>query len=254
MSKELKVKEETKLAVAPQNEGWGAGENVDAQDLSTPVILIGQSTSEAVKNGEVKYGQIYDSLTKNIIADKNQTLDIIVFKYRKKWFITKGPQFVRIENFTAENANEPYEWTVNGETFQRSQVIEFIALNAKEVQENGQLAFPYAINFMKGSRSAGKTIATICSKLRAIGKSSASCTFTISAIEESNDKGQKYYVFNAKQGRQTTAEEQAIAKYWYDQSSTLKVVEEHEAPVIAKDTTTVQTPSNKKNIDEDLVF
>lgn len=251
----MKELEKKQTAQAPAvNTSWGASEGIDSSDLITPMLLIGQSVSDAVKDGEVKYGEMYDSLTRTVLAKKNEAIDVIVFKARKKWFIEKlvGTKmtFLKFEDFTPENANEPFNYEINGEQYQRSMVLEFFCLLASDIAKDKESAFPYALSLMKTNRHAGKIVATICSKLKMIGKSSASVTFTVNAKTQMNESQQEYYVFDIKQGRATTDEEQAIAKKWYDMTNSIQIKVDN--PNSATASTAAKVSKNK--IEDDLQF
>jgi len=205
MNKELELKKQNELANV---ESFGIADNIESSDLTIPFINIGQGISDAVKKGLVKYGELYDSITNEVLASVNEKLEVIFIKMDKALFVTsgeKGNKFERIEPFTRDYL---YNEEINGVKYQRSLVYRYFCILAKDIKEGSP--FPFAISLMKSNIGTAKKLNTIFSRMKIAKKSSFNYIFDVSVKEEGSGNG-TYNAFDIKQGRITTEEEAKVA-------------------------------------------
>jgi len=243
MSKELKIKEDTSVAI---DDNFGVADGLSASDLTIPSIKIGQAITAEVKAGEIKYGEIFESVGTEVLAKPGEKLEAIFLKVEKCLFVTsgeKGNKFERIDPFV-----EGYDYTeeVNGVKYQKSLSYRYYVVLAKDIKAG--LPFPCVLNLMKSNMKVAKKLNTIFSKMRLAQKKSHEFVFNIFGSEVGSDNG-TYYVFNVNQERTTTKEESEAAKFIFDMIGKTKLKID-DAPVdrIEAD------PSTKKNIEDDLQF
>ena len=75
--------QETELDVEYLNEVAGQGfENMGTDETAVPRLLIAQSNSDVVTNGQVPVGHFYNSITGK---DYGDTIDVIVCFFQKVW-------------------------------------------------------------------------------------------------------------------------------------------------------------------------
>jgi hypothetical protein len=204
------------------HEAWGT-ENIDANDVFIPKLLIAQTNSEVLnlKNG-IESGDFYDTVSKS----KIHPVEVVVFKTFKTWQIMRKaqgksrPEYVSTVSFSPENAN--WKWTEGD--IMRNLVMNFYVL----LVENGVLKStqPYLLPLSRTSLSAGKNISTKLLALRQEGKPAAGYTFLLSTTMIKDADNNKYYVANAKPHRPTTSEEIESAKEWFYSSSVFKIQED----------------------------
>jgi hypothetical protein len=207
------------------NTAWGA-EEISADDILLPKILLMQGLSQAVTDEKARIGDMLDNLNGQVIGDKNTPVEIIVFKTTKTWIIfedknnTGSMEYVRQEPMTAANQNWPMEEVMGGLKVRRDRALNFYCLLPSQIA-SGE-AFPYLVSMRRTSYTAGKKLVTYFTKLKLANQPTASRVFALSCKKQENDKG-TFYVFDAAMSRQSTPEEIKAAHDWYQIISTATV-------------------------------
>jgi hypothetical protein len=197
---------------------------LDTGDILIPRVLLMQSTSEAVGDGLAQFGDVVNSVTKEKLGDFNNAIDVIPLKPTKYWCISDmsgtTPKFMRIEPFTAQNANLPWEDMENGKPIRRDMSLDFYCLLSKEVELGD--AFPVVLSFRRTSYPAGKTLASHLMKLGILGKPAFSKTVTLKLLRQKKDTN-TFAVWSVLPGRACTTDELSLAKTWATALSTVAV-------------------------------
>ena len=146
-------------------------------------------------------------------------------------------EFRSITPMTAANKDEPLEFMVNGQQWRRDRALNFYVLlpedikrelKAMEVAKAGGMPdpddalIPHVVSFRRTSYPAGKDLATHFKKAEHFNVSPAVKTFYLDSEVQKNDQG-IYQVFKVVKARDTTVEELAVAKRWYDTLQKAKV-------------------------------
>ncbi len=192
------VKQQNAVAIAEDFSagGWDT-EVIDTKDIIIPKILLMHPTSDLVKKGDRNQGEIIKSTSGEVVAKRNEKFDVIVFEKWKEWRIMKkNPQsgrfeYVRLEAWTPENDNNPWEYTENGETYRRDKTITGM-----------KVADAYARALMDKQPPTRQV-------------------FKIGA-ELVNGKEETFFAFTAEPGEGTTPEMRAAALQWRQVVQTAK--------------------------------
>jgi hypothetical protein len=219
MNQELVNSETTQIV--PQS-SWGS-EGVDRGDVLIPKLLLQQALSKFVVDGKAKAGDLVDSLTGEVLGDKNTPVEVIPFLMTKSFRIMELEgnkyEYRRIEPITPENTDSALEYEEGGKKFRRDRCLNFFLLLANQAGQAD--AFPYAVTFTRTSLTAGKLLATHFAKMAMLKAPPASKTLNLSCSMVKNDLG-SFYVFGVTSGRATAPGELSNAYNWYKTLSTQK--------------------------------
>lgn len=216
----VKVEETSTELALLTDASWGAGVDLQIDDLQIPKLLIMQFTSPQVKQPKstVRAGQIVDSIDSRFMGDDETPVELIIFDTFKTFKVMtekvgdEAQERIRVERVTPENADAPLAFVENGRNLVRDKVINYYCLLAGE---NVSASLPYVLSLTRTSMNAAKALNTMIARLKANNKGSASTTFLLTTKYEEGKKG-TYYVASLKAGRPTTAEELQAARSWYD--------------------------------------
>ena len=216
MSKEI-VKVDSKQGLAVIS-GLMDATPIATNDLIIPKLLLMQPVSSLVADKKAAPGDIVNSLEGKVVGNEKEALEVIPYKCVKTWvrFQDMGrgkPRFVSQDPVTETDAVRPRQEEINGEIFTNFETINYYCLRPSEVEAGEFL--PYVISFRSTSYKAGKTLETFRAKFQDYGKPICIKTFKIGSRQEENDQG-RYYTFTVEQGRDTTVEEMAQIKPWFD--------------------------------------
>lgn len=230
MSKQAKVKnvpaqkEETAVAMtAPVDQAWGS-EGLSSSDILVPKLLLMQGLSKKVNDGEAQQGQIIDSISgevvggiTNIKTKAGEKVKLVAFSSNKTWIESEkiGEKFEYRKQYayTPENASQDRELVVNGIEVRRDLVLNFYVLRTDQIEAG--TAFPLAISFRRTSMKAGRKIATMAAKLKALGnKPLAFKNIELSVVHMQNDQGQ-FWGFDVNEGEQSTPKQLEVAYHWH---------------------------------------
>ncbi len=118
---------------------------VSSTDIVLPRLLLMQSTSEFVGEGQAKLGDLVNSQTKEVIGGITQSIDIIPLKKIEKIFVydaTSQPQkFLKVIDATPKNLALPYEDVEDGMMVKRFRAFTFRILLRGDMAAN--VAYPY---------------------------------------------------------------------------------------------------------------
>lgn len=233
----------TKKAVVKKEEGTNlpaasamplGTENIDSEDISIPKILCAQKMSDAVDDGDVKPGDFYESLNREILDEYDKTdpkgIKLVFFGSYKQWIVNEDGKFKEILEYTAQNKNLPAEEVIDGKTYKRYVAHNYYCLPYGDVLADPEASFPHVISFKSTSTKAARTINTVVMKMAKKGLPLWSTVFEINRVQKENEKG-KYYVMTAKAGVPAEESVKKECHYWYDQlmSAKAKFVVDSEA-------------------------
>lgn len=196
--------------------GWDT-EVIDTKDIIIPKILLMHPTSDLVKKGERNQGDIIKSTTGEVVAKRGDKFEVIVFEKWKEWRIMKkNPQsgrfeYVRLEPWTTENDNAPWEYTEGADTFRRDKTMNFYGVLAKEAEAGN--AFPVKLSFVRTSFKTGHKIADAYARALMEKQPPTRQIFKV-GTELVNGKEETFFAFTVEFGANTTEKQKAQALTW----------------------------------------
>lgn len=200
---------------APES-AWGA-ENISAQDIVIPKILLMQGMSKLVSDGRAAVGDLVDSITVEKLGNRKEPLSFIPFLTFKTWIESKKKgekyEFVRQVPMDATNEDLPVEFTEGESIMRRDRSLNVYVLLPRDIAR-GEGVMPYVISFRRTSYQGGKTLATMIQKLAEFNKPAASKTFELIVADKENDKG-KFVVLTVGEKGVTPRESMNLAYKWY---------------------------------------
>lgn len=200
----------------------GASERIDKDDIRIPKLHLMQQMSDLVQSEVAKKGEYRNSVTNELLGAKNEKpVELIIFKKNKVWheISTETKKYLRTVAFYG-NEDLPFEGPdVDGVIVHRDKVLQYFCLLANEVKENPETAFPYCVDFKRTSRNAGAFLESTFLKMRGGGLPSYAKTFTLTAVERSNDHG-TYWVKEVGVGRDVTQAEANLTETWINHLAT----------------------------------
>jgi hypothetical protein len=216
--KDMVVKEKN-FPVAAQSfaEGGWDQEALDATDVLIPNLLLMHPTSDLVKKGEKVQGDIIRSTNGEVLAKRNEAVEIIVFEKWKDWRIMKkNPQsaryeYVRKDAWTAENDQAPWDYTEDGEAFRRDKTLHFYGLLVKDINENR--AFPVRLSFVRTSYKAGLKIADAYERAIMEKQAPIRMSFKI-GTELVMGKNESFFAFTVAYENETSQEQMRECLKW----------------------------------------
>ena len=200
----------------PIDAAWGEAPTLSAQDILIPKILAMQGLSDFVTDGEAKFGEFRDSVTKELLGSIDKPVEVIPFKMEKVWieYTKKGDkfEFAGVVPITPANEGLELEFTKDGKECRRDRCMNFYVLLASETEKAG--ALPKIVSFRRTSSRAGKQLATMMYVTnRNAGLSPAGKVVALGGSKESNDKG-TYVILNITEKEETTEAQVAVALKW----------------------------------------
>lgn len=216
VNKEVATTTKNELSAAAMS--WG-NDSVSASDILISKILLMQSLSEFVVDDKASPGDLVDSVTGAVLAEKGKTLEVIPISMFKNTVVEKFNgskwEFETVRSFMAgDDKFENREYEENGVKYRINPALNFYVLRADQAGQPD--ALPYVASFRRTSMKAGKVIATHFAKA-SMSKASPACrTILISSKSEKGDQG-PYQVFQVQEGRKTANEEIMAAYKWFTQ-------------------------------------
>ena len=211
MANEPVVSNQNALSTASAEDLWGQSQ-VSAKDVVLPKIRILQGQSQAVLDGDAKFGQIIENLGGEVLGDFEKPVHLIPFHMEKLWvkYDCSGPkrQFKGIEPMVDENLE--WRYTENGVPMERDYTFQFYALPV----EGSADAIPHVVQFSRTSSRAGKVLATLMYLTnRNAGLLPPAFTVNLKAVKKANDDG-TWGAFDIAKDRKSTDKEIESAKRW----------------------------------------
>lgn len=200
------------------------------QDMIVPTIKLMQATTELVKDDKAAAGE-YRKSTGELLAEKNDELELIIFKLDKYFAINqmemgqngkeKVPGTYRREEFNVDLARE-WEFAQDGKEYRRELVYSFYVLVANS---NGQEVFnqvPSIISFRSSAKKAAKTWLSKLQNMRASKQEPHSHVFLLGRSKETKGKN-SWLIPTVSVGRPTTKDEQAAVTLWRNEFKTKEI-------------------------------
>lgn len=221
-TKEVAVRNEAAPPAVPEEMlgTWGMDEDIDNRDILIGKVIPMQSNSKFVAEQEIaSAGELRDSVTKELLAEKDEALEFIVFKTFKTWIIEKkvGKDWEYEETVDVTPDNVDWEWEdedEEGNEIKRTMSLNFYGILPKELEEKGT-CFPRVISFRSTSYYGGRQLISFLKILQAQKLPPASKVFELSLEKRSNDKRQSWYVMNVQEGRSAEETELGEAFKWF---------------------------------------
>jgi hypothetical protein len=170
-----------------------------------------------VKEGKRNQGEIIKSTNGDLIAKRNETVDVIVFAKWKEWRIMKkNPQsgrfeFDRLEAWTEQNDLLEWDFEENGNVMRRDKTLNFYAILAKEAE--AQKAYPIKLSFVRTGFKTGHKLADAYSRAMMEKQPPTRQIFKLGS-ELIQGKEESYFAFTVSEGTATTEAQRANALYW----------------------------------------
>jgi hypothetical protein len=237
MTKEVAIKMEN-LPGDVLSSNWGAVEGLDTNDLLVPKIYHMQAISKLVQDGAARPGEFCDSLTGEVLAKKDEKLQLIIFGSYKTMIVkSEMPggkwKLHKIVSITPQNASEwasrPFIEEIDHVQYQNNLTYNYLCLLPKKINE-----LPYVLSLGSTKTKVAKKLNTMLSKLSQAKKPGASVVFDFTSTTEKNDQG-SWAGLEVTQGRNATPEELVAAHAWYVKSKTQKFVASEEAHTETED-------------------
>lgn len=189
-----------------------------------PKLQIMQSTSDQVKKGNAKYGEVRDNVKQGLLADLTKPFTCVPFHVVKKWEVNEVKIVGRDEEvtfrpdlsvlITTQNEDLPREEELDAvTTLRRRTVYQFFVLLEGH-------SLPCVLDLKSFNETPAKQLITQMYIANAEeGKVPPAYTATFQPKTRTNKKNQEFIVLDFKVGRESTAEEIAKAFKWYQQVS-----------------------------------
>lgn len=194
---------------------WGSNESSSA-DIVIPKIQLMQQMSKKVIAGEAKMGELCDSVTGEVLGDKDKPLKVIPFHMEKFFMVQKEVkqgnklkyEYDHIEKISAANENAPWNFEHEGVKYKRVYTRNFYVIVPGKV-------LPYVIGFSSTSSKAGKELATEM-YVKNVMQNKAPCATMVNlgcSIETTDDG--TYAVKTVRPVGDTSKEDIALAYKWF---------------------------------------
>jgi hypothetical protein len=218
MTKEVVKKQDTELAPCEQNSFVN---DLDANDIIIPKVLLMQAISKLVEADKAKQGDFVHSLDEIVVGSReNKPVEFIVLDMYKTLQTYENDKYVKTESLTPENTNLAYEELAGGVKINRTKTMNYYVIRPSDV--DNMTVFPMVITFKRTSLKGGKKLATKVMMLHEFGCASYAKTFKLVAKAEEGEKG-KYYVMDVLDGRKSNDVEIAQAQKWAERLKTVEV-------------------------------
>jgi len=215
MKKELTKKTGVELMAQAPESAWGS-EDALTRDILIPRLLLMQGLSDFVAQEKATMGDVVDSTTGKVLANKTKSLSIIPIMTFSTWAIFEKVgaklEWKRMEPMTPENQDWEWETEVNGVYQRRDQCLNFYVLLAD--QALNPAALPYVLSFRRTSYREGQKLATHFITSRRINRPPAATLYNLGCRKEQNDHG-TYYTWTLEQGGATDPKAVNVAYSWY---------------------------------------
>jgi hypothetical protein len=182
---------------------------IDMKDLLIPKLLVAQATSKVVQNELATVGQLVNSVTGEVVADRGKEVEMLIISSKKSWFIydkvTGQPEFVEELPYTSENSHweKERELDILDENnkiikkLNRQVGLTFMLLDASKASDPSSL--PFAMTCKMTQYTAGRALINHIAQLAAIKKHPWVKSILVSTVKKSNDKN-TWYVINTRSG------------------------------------------------------
>lgn len=208
-SKELEVKKSAELAQYDAAD-WGA-DNAENRDMLLPRLALMHGTSKLVGAEKAEVGDIVNTATGKILANKKEFVEIIPVKtLPKTWVVSVDGKWVRTE-LAQPGEDRDWEQEVNGQTEKHERCLNFYVLLRTEL--NSGEAMPYLLSFKGTSFKAGQRLVNHFKLSAGLKKAPARTSWKLSSVSRSNEAN-TWRVWEIEEIGPVTDEEIAQAYQW----------------------------------------
>lgn len=221
MSKQI-VKKENDIQVFTDTSFMGVSDDISANDIQIPTLILMQSNSEFVQeNDDINAGDFLHSITHEVWGKKDkEPVELIMFYMYKTLVVSDVTDGKK--KWTETRPWEPifetydYEQVIDGRTYRNEKCYNYAAFRSLDVieveGENGTeyVAQPVIVKFKGGSLKNGKRLNSMFQNLSLAKQPSWVKTVKLVANLEEKD-GSKYWAYDFKIGQNTMKEQQLAA-------------------------------------------
>ncbi len=218
----------------------GSGQEILSSDIILPRLLLMQGLSELVSARKAQQGDFVRSTTSEKLGDPESPVQFIPLKMTSDWVnferLNGKWEFRGMESRNAKNEDLPWEYKQNGADWKRMKTLNVFALlpadiaayqkEIKAAAEKGEIPdldktlLPVVLTFRSTSFNAGKGVATLFAKVQDMQQHNPQVrpyhySLTLSAAQETNDKG-TYYVFTVGKTNKVDMALVKEAARWYE--------------------------------------
>lgn len=205
-SSEVAVKNGGTELAAHEDMSWGHTTAASEDDVIIPKLLLMQKTSKFVDDEslDIGVGDIVRSTTKEVLAKKGESVEIIPLNMSKTWVnftLESGqPKFIGIEERNKSNDGLPWDYEVDGIPHRRDATLNVYCLIKDDVdeylaaKEKGEPAmlFPSLLSFSRTSARSGQVISSHFFLSSKMGVPAPMTMFKIQSTRRSNDNNSWY--------------------------------------------------------------
>jgi len=235
------LRQESALAIPADiaSGNWGAIESMETTDVLVPKIFHQQAMSKFVADGSARPGDFCDSLTGEVLAKKEDKLEVIVFGLYKTMIVSQLDAMsnkYKLKEIAVINHSNAKAWAGKGISesnesgdYKYNLCYNFYCLLPDRITE-----LPYILSLGSTKTRAAKKLNAMILKLSQLKKPGASVVFELKSVPEKNDQG-SWFGLEVAQGRNSSAVELMAAHAWYtkSQSETIVAAEDSEPSVDA---------------------
>jgi len=234
-TQEIAVTEKAGQIALPEDlqGAWGT-EEVTADDVVIPKLLLMHGQSELVLDGTCNIGDIIKSTDHTKLGDRNDPVAVIPFMMYKTWvtneLVGKKYEWRGEEPLTPANSSDAWEYYMykgaeypidtddkevrkGGVAWRRDRAYNFYALLVSEL-ESGKTRLPIRLQFKRTSWKAGKQIASFFSECSMDKVPPAIKQWNISS-EVIKGEENTYQIFTVKMGANSKVDQIHRCKDWY---------------------------------------
>jgi hypothetical protein len=249
-------KKDQNTAVATEAPPAFGHEQIDAEDIVVPKLLLMQGLSGFVNDGKADIGDLAKYPSAEIVqkADRKEKKTpgvlFIPLTFTKTWVVEEKVgdkyEFRRVEPHTAQNSDAEWDFKEGGTDWRRNKSLDVFGLLAKDVDAeaeikaaiaNGEMPdlskglLPVVVSFRRTGYKNGKKIVSLFAKAKKYKVPAYINMFKIGAYQDQNDDG-TFWVLDVEEAGQTKKEHLDSCKEWLDvigaglRSGRVKVAEE----------------------------
>ena len=223
MSKKAIVKKEAaqEIVVFTGSNDMGFAQELDADDVRIPSLLLMQANSTIAKDRDNKVvaGDFVNSVTNEIWGSIDKPLNLVVADMFKTQVITevKGNNWISTKPWVAAMKNEEYNDVIDGVDVKKQKCFNFVCFRTLDVSgidkggsETAYFANPFIVKFKGASSKNAISFNSIIDNMAKMNQPPWVRSFDLVATEETNDNG-SFYVYDFKMGEPTVKETQLAA-------------------------------------------
>lgn len=217
----------------------------DSSDIIIPKLLLMQGISSAVADEKASSGDIINSVTLEVLGNKQKPLEIIPIKIMPKtWVIEQKIEgrwtYKGIKPWQPQDKDLPWNYVENGQEMRRNQSLNFFVLLAKDA--TNPTALPFMISFRRTSYVTGKKFNTYFETSRmafVMGNKQSIPMANVFNLGSKMEKGElgPYHILTIDLKRVATQAELEAGQHWFKTLKAAAVqVDEAEVRGVADDT------------------